>query len=117
MPLTLAPPGPHSQSEATATYQSHPIFKPGGTATPFRGKGQMLWRSMAGHFRGCWRSRSGPPAGGGGFVCVCCCCVCVCVGCVCVCVCVCVVCVVWCVCVCVCVVCVWCVRCILPLTL
>src|SRR4029434_3253111 len=123
MPLTLAPPGPHSQSEATATYQSHPIFKPGGTATPFRGKGQMLWRSMAGHFRECWRRRSDTPAG-----CVClwvfvgvlwcvwacvgvrtvslrrcvCVCVCFCVF-VCVCVCVCVCCV--CVCVCVCVVC------------
>src|SRR4029434_4596415 len=79
MPMTLAPPGPHSHSEATATYQSHPIFKPGGTATPFRGKGQMLWRSMAGHFRECWRRRSDTPAG-----CVCLC-VCVCVH-VCVCV-------------------------------
>src|SRR4029434_126426 len=105
MPLTLAPPGPHSQSEATATYQSHPIFKPGGTATPFRGKGQMLWRSMAGHFRECWRRRSDTPAG-----CVCLCvfvCVCVCVcACVRVCVCACVrVCVCACVCVCVCVSC------------
>src|SRR4029434_6138299 len=110
MPMTLAPPGPHSHSEATATYQSHPIFKPGGTATPFRGKGQLLWRSMAGHFRECWRRRSDTPAG---CVCLCvfvCVCVCVwvvvCVVCVCVCVCVWCVCVVVCVCVCVCGVCV-----------